>query len=125
MKATANNPLIDDVARADVAASLIRTAFSAILDGRAASRTELIQAAGATPEVFDGLVGRALIVDACDRVVAAHGLSLVPARQHRLTMRGCRFWTRCAIDAVGIPAGLQPDALIETTCVHCASEMRF
>ncbi|HEY3059929.1 MAG TPA: organomercurial lyase [Chloroflexota bacterium] len=42
--------------------------------------------------------------------MAAHGFSLVPARQHRLAMRGRQFWTWCAIDAVGIPAGLGEDA---------------
>jgi len=37
------------------------------------------------------LVGRALVVDDNGRVVAAHGLSEVPARQHRLTLRGRSF----------------------------------
>lgn len=125
MNATTTNPLIDDVGRTPIAASLARAAFNAIVDGRALSRAELIQATGATPEAFDRLVGRALIVDKSDRVVAAHGLSLVATRQHRLTMRGHQFWTWCAIDAVGIPAGLEEDAVVETTCVQCGSEVRL
>jgi hypothetical protein len=65
------------------------------------------------------------MLDADDHIVAAHGLSLVPARQHRLTMRGRRFWTWCAIDAVGIPAGLDEHALVETTCLQCGAEVRL
>lgn len=70
------------------------------------------------------LVGRALIVDERGRVVAAHGLSAIPARQHRLTLRGRPFWTWCAIDALGIPAGLGEDAVAETTCELCATAVR-
>src|SRR5215216_332155 len=125
MNATAKDALIDDVARAEVTTALTRAAFSAVLEGRAASRGALMQATGAKPEDFDRLVGRALIVDADERVVAAHGLSLVPARQHRLFMRGRQFWTWCAIDAVGIPAGLEEDARVETTCVRCGAEVRL
>jgi hypothetical protein len=38
-----------------------------------------------------GRHGRGLIVDDKVRVIAAHGLSLVPARQHRLTLQGRRL----------------------------------
>ena len=65
-----------------------------------------------------------LIVDDNGRVVAAHGLSAVPARQHRLTLRGRSFWTWCAIDALGIPAGLGEDAVAETTCQLCGTVVR-
>jgi hypothetical protein len=65
-----------------------------------------------------------LIVDEPGRVVAAHGLSAVPARQHRLTLRGRSFWTWCAIDALGIPAGLGEDAVAETTCQLCGTAVR-
>ena len=107
------------------AAALTRTAFTAILEGRRLSRAELVRATGASPEEVDSLVGRALILDADDHIVAAHGLSLVPARQHRLTVRGRRFWTWCAIDAVGIPAGLDEHARVETTCYQCGTEVRL
>jgi hypothetical protein len=63
------------------------------------------------------------MLDAEDHIVAAHGLSLVPARQHRLKLCGRQFWTWCAIDAIGIPAGLDEDALVETTCHQCGAEV--
>src|SRR5207245_4582469 len=34
------------------------------------------------------------------------------------------FWTWCAIDALGIPAGLGEDAVAETTCQLCATRVR-
>jgi hypothetical protein len=125
MNASTRNPLIDDIQRVDVASLVTRTAFSAILEGRALDRDELMRATGAAAADVDRLVGRALMVDDSNRVVAAHGLSLVPARQHRLTLRGRHFWTWCAIDAVGIPAGLEEDATVETTCVQCGTEVHL
>ena len=122
---TLSTPLLIDPDAASSVAALTRTAFNAILEGRRLSRAELVQATGASPEDVDPLVGRALVLDADDHIVAAHGLSLVPARQHRLTMRGRRFWTWCAIDAVGIPAGLDEHALVETTCHQCGTEVRL
>jgi hypothetical protein len=94
-----SDPVVDPGSATSVTA-LTRTAFNAILQGRRLSRAELVQATGASPEDIDRLVGRSLMLDADERIVAVHGLSLVPARQHRLSMRGCRFWTWCAIDAV-------------------------
>jgi alkylmercury lyase len=119
------NALIEDVRAAGTASALTRTGFNAILDGRAMSRAELIDATGAAAADVQRLIGRALIVDADDRVVGAHGLSLVPARQHRVTLRGRQFWTWCAIDAIGIPAGLGEYAVVDTTCGHCAIEVRL
>jgi hypothetical protein len=55
------------------AAALKRAAFNAILQGRRLSRAELIEATGAAPEDVDELVGRALVLDADDHIVAAHG----------------------------------------------------
>jgi len=125
MNANTRNPLIDDIRRADVASVIARSAFNAILEGRALDRDELMNATGASLADVDQLIGRALMVDDSNRVVAAHGLSLVPARQHRLTLRGRQFWTWCAIDAVGIPAGLEEDAIVETTCVQCGTEVHL
>jgi alkylmercury lyase len=118
-----SNALIGEIGTLGAAAALTRTAFNAILGGRAMSRAELMAATGATTADIERLVGRALVLDADDRVVAAHGLSLVPARQHRLRLRGRQFWTWCAIDAVGIPAGLDEDAVVQTTCVQCGTEV--
>lgn len=51
-------------------------------------------------------------------VVAAGGLSVVPAR-HRLRLDGEQFWTWCAFDGIGIPAALNADAVVETRCPTC------
>jgi hypothetical protein len=117
--------LIREAAPDAPAAPLARAAFAAILDGRAPTLSDLVRLTGASPEDADRLVGRGLMVNERGHVVAAHGLSLVPARQHRLTLRGRRFWTWCAIDAVGIPAGLGEDAVAETTCHQCGTPVRL
>jgi alkylmercury lyase len=123
MNETTTEALVRDV-RATSSAVLTRTAFEAILNGERLSRAELAARAGASAAEVDLLAGRALMLDADDTVVAAHGLSLVPARQHRLTLRGRQFWTWCAIDAIGIPAGLGEHAAVETTCHYCGTPVR-
>ena len=124
MSETTTNLLVDDI-RAKSSAAIMRTAFDAILSGHRISRDDLAEKTGASPAEIDRLAGRALILDADERVVAAHGLSLVPACQHRLTMRGRPFWTWCAIDAIGIPAGLGERAVVSTTCHYCRTAVRL
>src|SRR5262249_50162596 len=118
-------PLIREVANEAASAALTRAAFEAILDGQTPRLDDLVQASSASPRDVERLLGRGLILDEHKRVVAAHGLSLVPARQHRLTMRGGQFWTWCAMDAIGIPAGLCEDALAETKCLQCGTPVRI
>jgi len=113
--------LIGGVDAGSHAAALSRAAFMAILDGRTPRLSEL---AKATEAEVEQLVGRAVIVDDGGYVVAARGLSLVPARQHRLAIRGRHFWTWCAIDVIGIPAGLREDAVAETSCSLCGTPVR-
>ncbi len=118
------DPLVPEAAAGASATALCRAAFNAILDGKLVAVSELAKSTGASSQDVEQLVGRALIVDERGRVVAAHGLSAIPARQHRLTLRGRPFWTWCAIDALGIPAGLGEDAVAETTCELCATAVR-
>jgi hypothetical protein len=122
---TQSQPLVREAAAEAPSAALVRAAFHAILDGRPPLLADLVRATSVPPAAVDRLVGRQLIVDERGLVVAAAGLSLVPARQHRLTLRGRRFWTWCAIDAVGIPAGLGEDAVAETTCQQCGTPVRL
>jgi hypothetical protein len=82
--------LISDIHWNTSAARVTRAAFEAILDGRRLSRDDLLQLTGASAAELDRLVGRALVLDADDRIVAAHGLSLVSARQHRVEPGGAR-----------------------------------
>jgi|SRR5579859_1604804 len=119
------DPLIREAAAGAPATKLCRAAFDAILNGEIAPVSELAASNGASAQEVEKLVGRALIVDDNGRVVAAHGLSAVPARQHRLTLRGRSFWTWCAIDALGIPAGLGEDAVADTTCQLCGAAVRL
>ena len=118
------DPLIREVADDWPATHLCRAAFNAILNGELPAVFELAKSTGASSDDVELLIGRALIIDESGRVVAAHGLSAVPARQHRLTLRGRPFWTWCAIDALGIPAGLGEDAVAETTCQLCGTAVR-
>jgi alkylmercury lyase len=65
------------------------------------------------------LVGAGTISrDPAGEVIAAGGLSVVPAR-HRLRLDGEQFWTWCAFDGIGIPAALEVDAVVETRCPTC------
>ncbi len=115
------DPLVREAAADGPAAHLCRAAFNAILNGEQPAVSELARTTGASSQDVELLVGRALIINESGLVVAAHGLSAVPARQHRLTLRGRPFWTWCAIDAFGIPAGLGEDAVAETTCQLCGT----
>src|SRR6266446_6239140 len=119
------DPLVPEAAAGAPATELCRAAFNAILNGKLVAVSELAKSAGASSQDVEQLIGRALIVDERGRVVAAHGLSAIPARQHRLTLRGRPFWTWCAIDVLGIPAGLGEDAVAETTCHQCGTPVRL
>jgi hypothetical protein len=89
------------------------------------SRLIFERATATSPNAVCALIGRSMMLDASGRFVGAAGLSLVSARQHRLTLRGRQFWTWCAFDAIGIPAGLGEDALAETTCLQCGTPVRI
>lgn len=119
------HPLIGEVVADTPGAAISKAAFRAILDDRTPLLSDLTQATGASSEDVEALIGRSLMVDDDRRIVAAHGLSLVPARQHRLIMGGRQFWTWCAIDVIGIPAGLATDAVAETTCHLCGAAVRL
>ena len=101
------DPLVREAAADGPATQLCRAAFNAILNGEQPAISELARTTGVSPEAVELLLGRALIINESGRIVAAHGLAAVPARQHRLTLRGRPFWTWCAIDALGMPAGLR------------------
>lgn len=96
-------------------------AFQAILDGEALtvpaieSRTDLQTgpAADLVPLMLDE--GRLRASDDGERVIGAAGLTLEPSR-HTLHMNGRTFGVWCALDAVGIPAGLDLDATVESVC---------
>lgn len=62
--------------------------------------------------------GRCLRRDATGAVVAARGLMVAPSPHRLVTARGS-VYTQCTIDAIGIPAGLGLEAVIEDRCADC------
>jgi hypothetical protein len=98
--------------------------FLLILEGEAPDSAALSEATGLEHEtivsVLAGLAERGLLVLESEDgpVVGSWGLSLVPTN-HRLRIRGRNFHTWCALDAVGIPAGLCEDAAVVSRCHHC------
>ncbi|MGQ0551574.1 MAG: organomercurial lyase, partial [Armatimonadota bacterium] len=105
------------------AAAIRREAFRALRRGETPDATVLAERCGIPvsqiAQALDPLrsVG-AVQVDDRGRVVAIGGLSTQPTR-HRLVLSGTPFYTWCAIDALGIPAALEEDALVATSCQHC------
>lgn len=105
-------------------------AFLSILDGDAPDTAALSEAAGldheTTGSVLAQLAERGLVVLESEggRVIGSWGLSLVPTN-HRLRIRGRDFHTWCALDAVGIPAGLREDASIVSQCHECGKPVLF
>ena len=100
-----------------------RAAFHSIQERVASTVPELADATGlnedAVEKAISKLVGAGMaVVDDGGRVVGSAGLSLVPGR-HRLRLGGNDFFTWCAIDALGIPAALESDALAVTSCPTC------
>lgn len=60
----------------------------------------------------------AIVLDENGDVVGSHGLSLEPT-PHRLNFNGRNLYTWCAADAIGIPAAMELDAKIVSSCAFC------
>ena len=105
-------------------------AFLSILDGEPPDTEALSQITGldlaTTRTVLADLADRGLVVLESDSgpVVGSWGLSLVPTG-HLLRIRGRDFHTWCALDAVGIPAGLLEDASVASQCYECGKPVLF
>ncbi|MDA8187499.1 MAG: organomercurial lyase [Dehalococcoidales bacterium] len=102
-------------------------AFDAILASAPASLQFLSQRTGLAPVVVadatNHLVDLGLL--ACNEaglVVGSWGLTLVPT-SHQLRMLGGSYYTWCAEDAVGIPAALNVDAAIASSCFQCGQKV--
>lgn len=106
------------------AARVRRAAFSHLRGGRSVPLATLTESTGLSPEALDAalteLIAAGTVTLADDEVVAAAGLSVVPAA-HRLHLDGVDLWTWCAFDAIGIPAALGLDAFATTRCPACAA----
>lgn len=95
-----------------------RFAFEAIARGEEprledAARS-LRREAADVREAADRLTGWGLVTldEAGGRVTGAYGLTVEPT-EYRLDLDGLRLHAWCALDAVGIPAALEADAVVE------------
>lgn len=71
------------------------------------------------------LVRRGLLtVDDSGSIIGALGLTTEPT-QYRLLLNGRALFTWCALDAVGIPAALGADAIVQTTIEGRPFEVRL
>jgi alkylmercury lyase len=101
-----------------------RAALLALLSGEAVGPARLAAATSFAEEKVQALLGRLIVrglvvvEPASGDVVGSWGLSLVPT-EHRLHIRGRQLYTWCALDAVGIPAGLGEDATVDSHCHQC------
>ena len=124
-RSTPSDPTHNLLARTSDHAHAVRVAaFARLRAGSPVSPAELAEDTGLPADASGAALAElvaagAANVDERGRIVAAAGLSLVPAA-HELFMDGARFWTWCAFDAVGIPAALRLDALARTRCGQCA-----
>jgi Alkylmercury lyase len=105
---------------------LCRVAFGLLRVGRAATSGLLADRTGLAAEVVEHelttLEMQGLIVWDARGVVGICGLSLV-ATPHALCLDGQPLFTWCALDAVGIPAGLGANATVRSQCFSCQQDM--
>jgi alkylmercury lyase len=105
-------------------------AFRSILNGQAPTPDELASMTVLSSQdaraLIDSMIdeGRLRLDQSGERVIGAGGLSVEPARQS-LTIGDRTFGTWCALDAVGIPAGLGVDAFVEATCDDTGEPVRI
>jgi len=125
--AAVTKPLLPAI---DVAGQLREAAFALLLrERRPIDLEELARATGVTPPAVRdavGALGEAGWLDRDDegRVTGAAGLSLGTG-PHALRMAHESFRTWCAYDAIGIPAALGAEAVVETACGQCGAPIRL
>lgn len=114
-------------ARTDSALVIRRQAFHSILADEPVDAASIGRATGENEQAVAGTLERlaakgAARLDAERRVVGIGGVSLEPSR-HRMRLGEKDLYTWCAIDAVGIPAALERDAEVRTSCPHCSADI--
>ena len=68
--------------------------------------------------------GRALVLQGDDEILMANPFSAVPT-PFPVTAGGRSYYGNCVWDALGIPAMLKADAVIETSCADCGTAARI
>jgi hypothetical protein len=104
-----------------------RAAFRALLAGAPVPPASLAAAlgldAGRAAAAVAVLVARGtMLLDADGAVVAARGLSLIET-PHALALGARRFFTFCAVDAIGIPLALAEPATVASRCHRCRTPL--
>lgn len=104
-------------------------AFYSILQGKPASSNSLSLETGILEEdvkrYIQGLKkAGVLVLDKSDSIIGSHGLSLVPTN-HSLYINNRSLYTWCAADAIGIPAALEMDADILSSCAYCKETVKI
>ncbi len=106
---------------------LRREAFDILSAGRVATDALLGRAVNLSPEQVQQelapLADQGLLIRNPEGVVGIYGLTLLPT-PHRLRLGHQPLFTWCALDAVGIPAGLEADAEVDGQCFHCAEPVQ-
>ena len=110
----------------DTQDQLRREAFRLIRTGTVATDSLLSERAGlpvkmVREEIME-LDQQGLIVRNRDGVAGVYGLSLVATPYH-LSLDRHSLFTWCALDAVGIAAGLMADAGVRAQCFYCQQEL--
>jgi len=112
----------------DDEAAVSRHCFRALLAGRPARLSALAEATGrdaaGVARAVAALSGRGHlgIDEASATVTVARGLSASPT-PHRLRLDARTLHACCAVDAVGIPAALGADAVVESRCEPCGAAL--
>ncbi len=108
--------------QSEIQEQLRREAFERLCAGQVATDAALGRAVGLLPAQVEQelapLAEQGLLIRNDEGVVGIYGLTLLPTA-HRLRLGRQPLYTWCALDAVGIPAGLESDASAEAKCFQC------
>lgn len=110
-------------------AAVRRAGFLALLNGEEVTASKLADRAGlGTGRAEEALshLGAIGLVDRSEQgeIHGVAGLSTAPTR-HRMVLGGRQHFTWCAFDSVGIPAALDADAEVRTSCGWCGAGIAF
>ena len=105
-------------------------AFRMILDGGLPSTTDIAESLDMSEDGARAIVhelrdyGRMTLTGDGNHITGAGGLSLIPSR-HAVFIENQQFWGWCALDAVGIPAGLSANGLVNSACADTGEVVRI
>jgi len=108
-------------------AAVIRSAFEALRSGVHPTVEDLVSSSRLAPNKVGEIVGAFMQTGRADcngdgRLTGIVGLT-TETTTHRVILGGTPLFTWCAFDAVGIPAALQVDAAVHTTCGYCKGSL--